>query len=223
MIEENGFPAERITSVVTGVDLARLRPARPGSAVRAELGIPASARVAGTVSTLRSWKGHLDLLEALAELRPHGVWGLIIGDGPYGGVIRERVAALGLEDLVRMPGQREDVPDCLAAMDVFAFPSLAHEGVPQAVLQAMALRCPVVASAVGGLPEVVRPGETGLLVPSRDPVALAGAIQEVLQDRGAAMARAEAALELVRTGYTRDAMLDAMERVYGMLCPRHEG
>jgi glycosyltransferase involved in cell wall biosynthesis len=218
MIQENGFPAARITSVVTGVDLARLHPTRPAAAVRAELGIPASAPVAGTVSTLRSWKGHLPLLEALAGLRPHGaVWGLIVGDGPYREVIRDRVAALGLEDIVRMPGQREDVPDCLAAMDVFAFPSLANEGVPQAVLQAMALRCPVVASDVGGLPEVVRDGETGLLVPARDPAALAAAMRAVLEARAAAAARASAAFELVRARYTREAMLDAMERLYRML------
>ena len=159
--ERNGFPPERITSVVTGLDLAIFRPTREAAAVREALGIPASVPIVGTVSTRRSWKGHVDLLEAIASLRSgRDVRGLLVGDGPYAEVIRSRSCDLRLESAIVMPGHREDVADVLAAMDVFAFPSTANEGVPQA----MAMRRPIVAAWVGGIPEVVRDGETGVLV-----------------------------------------------------------
>jgi glycosyltransferase involved in cell wall biosynthesis len=215
MIEANGFPAERITSVVTGVDAASFRPTREAAAVRQALGIAGSAPVVGTVSTIRSWKGHLDLLEAIASLRSRrDVRGLLVGDGPYADVVRSRLHELRLEDAVVMPGQREDVADMLSAMDVFAFPSTANEGVPQAVLQAMALRRPVVASRVGGIPEVVRDEETGVLVSARDPAALAQGISRVIEDRPAVERWVEAAEDLVRGEYTIEVMLDKMEAIY---------
>jgi glycosyltransferase involved in cell wall biosynthesis len=215
LVRDNGYPAERIVSVVTGVDLARLAPARPAAEVRAALGIPPEVPLIGTLSTLRSWKGHLDLLEALRALvRTRPVRGLIVGDGPYGEVIRERLRELELTGLVTLTGHREDVAELLATMDIFAFPSYANEGVPQAMLQAMALGRPVVGAAVGGIPEVVHDGETGLLVPPRDPAALAVALARVLDDPGGAAARAAAARALVEGTYTREIMLDRMEAVY---------
>ncbi len=215
MIQRNGYPAGRIVSVATGLDLAAFRPTRDSVAVRASLGIPADVWVVGTVSTLRSWKGHRYLVEAIASLRSErDVRGLLVGDGPYAEAIRSRILELGLEAAVTMPGQREDVADMLTAMDVFAFPSTANEGVPQAVLQAMALRRPVVASRIGGIPEVVRDGETGLLVPAGDAAALARGIGRVRADTSAAVARSRAAEGLVRAEYTLEVMLEKMEQVY---------
>ena len=215
MIEQNGFPAERIISVVTGLDLATFRPTREAAAVRQVLGIPASVPIVGTISTLRSWKGHLDLLEAIASLRSgRDVRGLLVGDGPYAEVIRSRIRDLRLESAIVMPGHREDVANILTAMDVFAFPSTANEGVPQAVLQAMAMRRPIVAARVGGIPEVVRDGETGLLVSAGDPSALARGISRILGDAPAAERWVMAAEDLVRAEYTLEVMLDKMEAVY---------
>ena len=215
MIRRNGFPAARITSVATGLDLAAFRPTREAAAVRASLGIPPDALVVGTVSTLRSWKGHRYLVEAVAALRADGdLRGLLVGDGPYAEPIRRRIRDLRLERAIAMPGQREDVADMLMAMDVFAFPSTANEGVPQAVLQAMALRRPVVASRIGGIPEVIHDGETGLLVPAGDAEALARGIGRVLADPSAAAERTRAAEGLVRAEYTLEVMLDKMEQVY---------
>jgi glycosyltransferase involved in cell wall biosynthesis len=221
MIQANGYPGSRITSVVTGVDLDALQPSRDPAAVRAALGIPATAPVVGTLSTLRSWKGHIDLLEALVRLRAtRDVLGIFVGSGPYEEVIRARIRDLGLGRAVVMTGHREDVADLLSAMDIFAFPSTANEGVPQAVLQAMALRRPVVAARLGGIPEIVRDGETGLLVPIRDPGALANGIAQVLDDPGGAARRVQAAADLVRTHYALEVMLDKMEGVYHKVCSR---
>lgn len=215
MIQRNGFAAAQITSIVTGVDPARLCPSVPSAKTRADLGIPPDVPVVGTLSTLRSWKGHLDLLEALALLRvTRDVRGLIVGDGPYADVIRSRIRDLRLNAVVGMPGHREEVADLLLSMDVFAFPSYANEGVPQAVLQAMVLARPVVASNVGGIPEVVRDGQTGILVPPRDGAALAQAVARVLDDPAGAAGRAAAAADLVKREYSVEAMLSKMERVY---------
>jgi glycosyltransferase involved in cell wall biosynthesis len=215
MIEANDFAGDRITSVVTGVDLPRFRPAREAAVVRQALGLPANVPVVGTVSTIRSWKGHLDLLAAIASLRAdRDIRGLLVGDGPYAEVVRSRVRELRLEGAMVMPGQREDVADLLSAMDVFAFPSTANEGVPQAVLQAMALRRPVVAARVGGIPEVVRDGETGLLVSARDPSALARAIGRAMDDAPAAQRWVKTAADLVQAEYTVEAMLGKMEAIY---------
>jgi glycosyltransferase involved in cell wall biosynthesis len=219
MIQDNGFPGNRITSVVTGVDFDALQPSQGPSAVRAALGIPATVPVIGTLSTLRSWKGHLDLLEALVRLRAtRDILGIFVGSGPYEEVIRARIRDLHLGTAVVMPGHREDVADLLSVMDVFAFPSTANEGVPQAVLQAMALRRPIVAAKLGGIPEIVRDGETGVLVPTRDPGALATGIAQVLDDPVGATRRAQAAVDLVRTHYTLEVMLDKMEGVYHKVC-----
>lgn len=219
MIRENGFPPARITSVVTGVDSSTLRPVQDAGSVRAALGVAPGTPLVGTLSTLRSWKGHLHLLEALALLRvTRDIRGLLVGDGPYEEVIRSRIKDLRLEAAVTMAGHREDVADLLLAMDVFAFPSTANEGVPQAVLQAMALRRPVVASNLGGIPEVVRDGETGLLVPPRDAGALAQGLARVLDDPVGAAERTEKAAGLVRGAYTLEVMLDKMEGVYHKVC-----
>lgn len=221
MIRDNGYPGGRITSVVTGVDPGALRPSQEPAAVRAALGIPSTVPVVGTLSTLRSWKGHIHLLEALALLRfTRDVRALIVGEGPYGEVIRSRIRDLRLETAVVLPGYREDVADLLQAIDVFAFPSTANEGVPQAVLQAMAMRRPIVATRVGGIPEIVRDGETGVLVPAKDPGALAKGIAQVLDDPVGAARRVQAAADLVRTHYTPKVMLDKMEAVYRMVCVR---
>jgi len=215
LIRRNGFPPGRISSVVTGIDPAALAQGRPAAAVRAEWGLPADRPVVGMLSTIRSWKGHLDLLAALALLRrSRDVRALIVGDGPSAAVVRARAGELRLEGAVVFTGQRRDVADLLGAMDVVAQPSYANEGVPQAVLQAMALGRPVVGSALGGIPEVVREGETGLLVPPRDPERLAAALACVLDDPAAAAARAARAAALVRSRYTLEAMLDRMEEVY---------
>ncbi|MBP2670492.1 MAG: glycosyl transferase family 1, partial [candidate division NC10 bacterium] len=107
MIEANDFAGDRITSVVTGVDLPRFRPAREAAVVRQALGLPANVPVVGTVSTIRSWKGHLDLLAAIASLRAdRDIRGLLVGDGPYAEVVRSRVRELRLEGAMVMPGQR---------------------------------------------------------------------------------------------------------------------
>jgi glycosyltransferase involved in cell wall biosynthesis len=170
----------------------------------------------GTVSVLRSWKGHLYLLEAFQRLVEKGweVFLLIVGDGPYRPVIEEKVLDLELSQQVRLVGHQDRVPEYLALMDAVVLASYANEGVPQALLQALAMAKPVVATNTGGIPEVVVPGETGLLVPPRDPRALAQAMFRLLQDATLREDLGRWGRKLATARYSLAQMTDAVEEVY---------
>jgi len=135
------------------------------------------------VARLDHWgKGHGEFFTALANLKDrYPVVALIIGGGRREAEMRRKAAELGLSGRVHFLGQREDVPDLLAALDIFVLPSH-REGVSLALLEAMAVGLPVIVTAVGGLPEVVTHGENGLLIPLKDPEALTEALARLLAD-----------------------------------------
>jgi glycosyltransferase involved in cell wall biosynthesis len=137
----------------------------------------------GTVGILRPEKGHLVLLDGIAELRRRGmdVGLLIVGDGPERVAIEDRLRRDRLEDVVAMVGDVEDVRPYLAAMDVFALPSVAVETFSNATLEAMAMGVPVVASRIGGMAEMLQYGG-GRLVPPGDAGALMGDLQQLLSN-----------------------------------------
>jgi glycosyltransferase involved in cell wall biosynthesis len=152
-------------------------------AVRAALGLDAADVVLGTAGRLVPVKGLDTLLAAMGEVvavAPRARL-VILGDGPLMSALRGRASALGLDGRVRFAGHVPDVRPYLRAMDVFVLPSYA-EGLPMALLEAMAAALPVVATAVGGVPEVVRDGGEGLLVPPGAPAALAGALLRLVAD-----------------------------------------
>ena len=164
-----------------------------------------------TVGRLQAPKDALTLLRGLAKL-PRGTYeAVIVGDGPDRPELASEARRLGLESVVQLAGERNDVPELLAASDIFVLSSRS-EGLPLSILEAMAAGLPVVATTVGGVPELVLEGETGLLVPPGDPQALAGAIERLLDDstlRGrlgaAGRIRVEERFDLVST---RQAHLD---------------
>ena len=211
-----GVPRSRIFSIPTGVSLTEFSPREADPDLRAELKIPPNAGIIGSVAVLRSWKGHLFLLEALRELINRGgsVFLALVGEGPYRVVIEEKVAALGLEPWVRMVGYQDRVAPWIALMDVVVLASYANEGVPQALLQAMAMAKPVVGAAVGGIPEVVIPETTGLLAPPRDPSALAQAMARLLDNPAWARNLGLQARQLVVTRFSLEEMAARVEAVY---------
>jgi glycosyltransferase involved in cell wall biosynthesis len=212
LIEANGFDAARIESVPTGADAGRFRPGER-KASRARFGLPQERTLVGIVATLRSWKGHLHLLEAVARL-PEEIELIVVGDGPMRGVLEEKIAALGLRGRVRMQGEQADVLPWLRALDIFALPSYANEGVPQALVQAMLVELPCVTTAVGGIPELAEHERTALLVPPRDPQALAGAIERLAGNEGLRRELGEAARKHCVEGYSYSRMLERMEAIY---------
>ena len=216
LVAELGVPANRVTCIATGVDLARFNPDIPGG-LRAELGLAPNVALVGMVSVLRSWKGHATFLEAAARLlreakRPaHFV---IAGEGPMRVVLPDQIAKAKLEGSVRLLGHRADVPNVLASLDVLVLPSYAHEGIPQIILQAQAMGRPVVATSIGGIPEVVEDGGTGLLVPPRDAAALAEKIGAVLDDPKLALRLGQAGLAQIKARYSLDAMGEKLLELY---------
>lgn len=217
LIAQAGAAPERVAVVPTGVDMARFAPeAADGHRIRRALGLADETPVVGIVAVIRRRKGHLVLLEAVASalLRERGTHLVIVGEGPVRGQVEARAAELGLREWVHFLGHREDVPDLLAACDVVALPSVLGEGVPQIILQALAVQRPVVASDVAGIRQVVRHDETGLLVPPEDPRALAEAIVRLLAHPETGRRLGAAGRALVASGYSVTHMADAMERVY---------
>jgi glycosyltransferase involved in cell wall biosynthesis len=214
VIEEVGADPARTVSIPTGIDLERFRPG-DRAAARRQLRLPPDAPVLGIVATLRSWKGHLHLLEAIASLGRPDVRVVVVGDGPMRGALERRVTELALAGRVTFAGDQRDVAPWLHAFDLFCLPSYANEGVPQALAQAMACGLPIVTTPVGGIEELIDDGRTGIIVPPSDPPALARAIAALLDDPARREALGEAALAQARLRLGEDAMVDAMIRVFG--------
>lgn len=212
LVEINGFAAERVVSVPTGVDAARFRPGARSAARRA-LGLPASPLLVGIVATLRSWKGHRTLIEALAQLS-ESIELVVVGDGPMRETLRSEVAARRLERRVRFAGNQPDVVPWLHALDIFALPSFANEGVPQALVQAMLCALPCVTTTVGSIAELATHESTALVVPPRDASALAAAIRRLAESEGLRRDLGEAARHHCVENFAYERMLDRMETVF---------
>jgi glycosyltransferase involved in cell wall biosynthesis len=224
MVIAAGVPAERVVSIPPGVDATRFHPGVRGDAVRAELGL--GGPVVGLVANIRGSKGHNVFLEAVPRIlaaRPAARF-LIVGDGVGYDEVRRRVAAGTLEGPVVMTGFRRDMPEVMAALDVLVLPSLRSEATSQVVPQALAVGTPVVATTVGGTPELIRDGETGRLVPPGDAAALARAVLDLLEDPPTARRLAAAGQALVRAHHTLDASMERTAAVYtGLLARRRAG
>jgi glycosyltransferase involved in cell wall biosynthesis len=207
-----GRPQQFIT-IPSGVDLDAVRAASPVS-------LTSGGPVIGTVGRLAPVKGLRYLLDAGPEIlrRCPDARFLVVGDGEMRPSLEAQARGLGLADRVVFAGFREDIPAVIAGMDVFVLPSL-NEGMGRVLVMAMALGKPIVATRVGGVPELLGDGKAGLLVPPRDPAALAEAILALLHDRTRAAALAEAG-RLRAPRYSAEAMLEALARLYRELIER---
>ncbi len=187
--------------IENGVDVAAFAGRPDGAALRAEIGVSEKAYLIGTVGRLHPVKGHGDLVAALGLLakNPEPPQVVIVGYAPEEerGKLVEQARELGVEQLLHFAGRRENIPEWLSAMDAFVLPSHS-EGMPNALLEAMAAGLPAVATRVGGTVEVVEEGKTAVLVPAQAPEALAEALASLRRDptRAADMGRAaRAAME----------------------------
>jgi glycosyltransferase involved in cell wall biosynthesis len=205
LLQSLGLKEDQVVSVPTGIDLGRFTKTK-----KADLGIPAGAFVFGIVATLRSWKGHQDLLDAFKSLQGNAHL-VIAGDGPQRPVLEAKVSG---NENIHLIGQRDDVPEVMSAIDCFVLPSYANEGVPQAIMQAMAMELLVISTRVGAIAEVVVEGETGLFVPPRDVAALALAMKALMASPEKRLAFGKTARKIAEQRFSLEAMLDAMERVF---------
>jgi glycosyltransferase involved in cell wall biosynthesis len=209
-----GVPPARVVAIPAGVNLESFPFGLKAPEIERELGL--GSPVVGSVAMFRGSKGHPQLLQAFARVRERHPRAslLLVGDGIRRPWVEQLAREAGLADAVVFTGFRPDVPALLAAMDCFALASTRTEGVPQALLQAFAVGVPVVASRIGGIPEVVTDGETGLLVESEAVPPLAAAIERVLEDPVGAAQRARAARALVEARFSHGRSVDRLLALY---------
>jgi len=212
LVRDNRYPVERITSAPTGIDPGRFVPG-DRSRARRTTGLPQDRPLVGIVATLRSWKGHRYLIEAFSRL-PGEVGLVIVGDGPQRRNVETQIDELRLRDRVWLAGNREDVLPWLQSLDVFALPSYANEGVPQALVQAMLCGLPCVTTLAGSIGEVAQDGVTAVIVAPGDAADLERGLGRVLGDAKLRETLGAAARRHCVDNFGVDTMLDRMERVF---------
>lgn len=215
VVERTGVSARRVRVVYNGIGPAGPVSGEARGRLRADLGIRDGERVVAVVGSLYGVKGHRYLLEAapsVLEACPSTVF-LIAGRGECEAALREQARSLGIDARVRFLGFRQDVPALLAICDVFVQPSLS-EGLSIAILEAMAAARPVVTTRVGGNPELVVDGQTGVLVEHSDAGRLASAVTRILTDPAEARRLGENGLSRVRSRFTIGAMVTEYEAIY---------
>lgn len=219
LVVEAGVSPARVVAIPAGVDLDEFRPRARGDRIRQEFDL--SGPVIGSIAMFRGSKGHDLLLEAFDHLRGEFPTArlLLVGDGLRRAWVESLARERDMKDRVVFTGVREDVPELLGAMDCFALASTRTEGVPQSLLQALAAGVPVVASSVGGIPEVLQDGITGLLVPPGDAQALALALRLILRDPESSGRRAEAGRALVAEKFSRTVVMERLVALYRELAP----
>jgi L-malate glycosyltransferase len=211
--DEVGIPKKKLEIIRAGLDVRAFD--EPRQQARSELGLTESDRVAVIIARLFPEKNHRLLLEAFAEVARAAPAArlMVAGEGVEQEAIEDQITRLGLSRQVRLLGVRRDVARLLAASDVFVLSS-DREGLPIAVLEAMAASRPVVATSVGDLPLVVRNGVNGLLVERGDQAALADAITSILGDDLRAEAMGREGRRLVAENFSLRSMIDRLERIY---------
>jgi glycosyltransferase involved in cell wall biosynthesis len=214
-ITEEGRKGAPISLIYNGVDLQRYNHQQPCCTLHEEYGIDAEGPIVGVVARLEAEKGHRTLIDAWPDVLAAvpSAWLLIIGEGSERDSLESQAQSLGIEHRVVFTGRREDVPAVTAALDISVLPSY-REAQGLSVLEAMALSRPVVASAVGGIPEMIEDGVTGLLVPPHDHEALAAAIVRLLTDHPLADMIARAGHNLVHERFCIEMMIESISSLY---------
>jgi glycosyltransferase involved in cell wall biosynthesis len=209
-----GIPREKIRVIQNGLDPLPFERAQRGR-IRPALGIGQEETVLVCVANIRPAKGHEVLLDAAHLLKwesfSFSLW--LVGDGDLRPAIEAKVRASDLNQHVRLLGRRADIPDILADADIFVLAS--HwEGMPGAIMEAMAAQLPVVATRVGGIPELVVEGETGLLVPPGDAAALATALKRLLTNPDLRRRMGQAGHQRITTHFRLEDKVREQEEVY---------
>jgi glycosyltransferase involved in cell wall biosynthesis len=216
-LAEEGCTADQLGLIYNGVAIGNLGAPVDRTAIRAGLGIAPDALIATIVANLIPYKGHLDLLEALGQIRDRLASRfkvLCVGrDEGAQGELEARCRQLGLDDTVIFLGVRNDVADLLGASDIALLTSH-QEGFSNSIIEAMAAGLPLVVTDVGGNAEAVVDGETGLVVPARQPAALGDAILELATDDELRGRFGRAGQERARRLFSLEGCVDRYERLY---------
>ncbi len=222
---DNKLPPGKIVSIAAGADSERFALTISGKKIREELGLENAFPLVGVIAILRSWKGHQYLLEAVKNVVaefPEARF-LIVGNGPWESNLRSKITELGIERYVIMTGFREDIPEIMAALDIFVLPSTASEATSQVIPQALLMGKPVIATNVGGLPELIENGVTGLLIPPGNAEALGEAVLQMATRRDQAAEMARNGRKKILEGYTFEVMIRRTAECYAQVLRAKRG
>ena len=212
---KRGIPREKILVIDNGINQQRFSNQGSNETLKRSFGFNEKSIIIGTVASLREGKGHIYLLEAAKSIIssfPNARF-LIVGDGGERRRLEEKAAQFDLSGKVIFAGSRKDVPEILSILDIFVLPSL-KEGLPMALLEAMAARLPVIATRVGAIPKVVVNNETGLLVEPGNAEALCTAISELLSDRQKAICFGSQGYQKVENEFSAKTMATRYVEIY---------
>ena len=215
LVETRAVHPSKITVIQNGIDLGRFSP-------RQDRGSRDSGPVVGTLANLRREKGLDDLLRAAALLTRGGMKArfVIWGEGPLRAELEGLASQLGLSEAVRFAGHTTSAQDALKTLDIFVLPPTSNEGLSNALLEAMAIGLPAVATRTGGNTELIAHGRTGLLVPPGQPAALATAITRLIDEPALAARLGEQASEHARAEYSMARMVGRLENFYTKILSR---
>jgi sugar transferase (PEP-CTERM/EpsH1 system associated) len=217
-----GIAPTRVTPIYNGVDTARFCPQPDGRGILPDGFAPPGSFVIGTIGRLEEVKDQPTLVAAFCRLiaqRPELRQVLrlvVVGDGSLRGTLERMLVEHDAAGLAWLPGYRSDAPELMRSLDAFVLPSQ-REGISNTILEAMASAKPVVATAVGGSPEIVVDGVTGFLVPRADPAAMAARLESYVDDPALAVAQGRAGLARVQEKFSLGAMMSAYGKVYDAL------
>jgi len=213
MIHSSGFHASKIVSIPTGIDLECFNPQKVNPVFRTK------DLAVGMIGVLRSWKGHIFFIEAIPKILAQipDAFFYIVGDGPQRRHLDDLVRSLSYKDRIILLGHREDIPEIMASLDIIVHPSYANEGVPQTILQALAMEKTVIASDAGAIKEVVINGITGVLIQPRNAGQIAEKVIELNNNPEVRINFGKEGRRLVEGSHSIEKMLDKIEVLYDKL------
>ena len=216
-LQSGGLPPDKVITLYNGVDISRFKNTDASKIAKTKqaLHLPLNSKVIITVAVLREPKGIQFMIRALPAILEQcpDVHYLIVGDGEHGSILTDLVAGLAIKNHVTFAGHRTDIPNLLICCDIFVLPTL-KDALPTVLIEALAADRPVVASDVGGVPEIIENGVNGLLVAPGDPSKLAEACLRILKDNDLSRQIVLAGSKTVRQRFNIDTQIEQLSRMY---------
>ena len=222
LVRNNKVKPEKIRVITGGIDFKLYQPYIDGKDIRREFRIPRDAPLIGIIAMLRSYKGHQYFIEGARYLLADfpNAYFLIVGEqivgegsGEVSRELRQRVKDLGLERRVIFTGYRDDTPEIMASLDILVITSIGIEATPRVMLEGLAMQKPIVATPVGGIPEIIKHRETGFLIPPKDGKAVAEAVKYLLTHGDVAATWAQKGYHFVKEHFSIEAVVDQIEAI----------
>ena len=223
-LKTGGLDPNKVTTVYNGIDIARFKVTNESQITKTKqvLHLPLNSQIIITVAVLREPKGiqyMINALPAILEEIPD-IHYLVVGDGAYGTSLKDLSAALSIQDHITFAGHRTDIPDLLACGDIFVLPTLG-DALPTVLIEALAAGKPIVASNVGGVPEIIENGVNGVLIPPGDSSGLADACLQLLKNREQASQMILAGSQTVWQRFNVDAQVKQLSNIYEEIVTFH--